>query len=129
ELRRIVARENGLDDEAARFLTGETLGELEQSAATLAQLIGERREEPEPEHEPTLDLFAGAALAKAQRKRALVGMLTGRAPQPRDERGRFAGGLDGGARRPVPTRRSPEQEHNRLVAELAAIGRTFRRGF
>jgi hypothetical protein len=50
ELRRLVAREHGLDDKAAGFLSGDSLDELEQSASALAKLLAGREE---PESEPT----------------------------------------------------------------------------
>jgi hypothetical protein len=51
--------------------------------------------------------------------------------QPRDEAGRFAarsGSFDGGARQPVPARKSPEQAHGELVAQLVTVARTFGTG-
>jgi hypothetical protein len=73
------------------------------------------------------DLFSGAAVAKTQRQRSLLNVLHGRVPQARDQHGRCAS-FDGGARQPVPIRRQPEQEHNRLIGELASAARTFRVG-
>jgi hypothetical protein len=130
ELRRLVARQHGLDQEAARFLTGATLAELEQSASALAQLLAERgEEEPEPEPVPVQYFFTAAAEARRKRKAELAAIFTGRAPeQPRDAKGRWIG-FDGGARQPIPTGRSPEEEHNQLVAQLAGLSRTFRGGF
>jgi hypothetical protein len=130
ELRQAIARQHGLDQEAARFLTGATLAELEQSASALARLLAERREEePEPEAVPVQDFFTAAAEARRKRKAELAAIFTGRAPeQPRDAKGRWIG-FDGGARQPIPAGRSPEQEHNQLVAQLAGLSRTFRGGF
>jgi hypothetical protein len=126
ELRVAVAVHHGLDRRAARFLTGGTIEELEASAASLAGLIGER-EEPDPVADAPSDLFGGAAVRKAQRQRAILGALTGRQPQPRDEGGRFtARSFDGGAREPIPARRSPEAEHGQLIGQLTALSRTFR---
>jgi hypothetical protein len=129
ELRQAIAAEHGLDHEAARFLTGATLAELEQSASALARLLAERREEepePVPVPVPVQDFFAAAAEAKARRKAELAAIFTGRAPeQPRDAKGRWIG-FDGGVRQPIPARRSPEEEHNQLVAQLAGLSRTFR---
>jgi hypothetical protein len=75
-------------------------------------LLGQERE---PEREPP-SLFERAAIAKAERKRELAGILTGR-QQPRDAAGRFvpAAGFDGGAAResvPVP------ESHEETVARL-----------
>jgi hypothetical protein len=125
ELRRTIAAEHGLDEQAAALLTGESVAELERSASALAQLLAERREQPESES--ARDFFAEARRAKDAKKRALVDALTGRASQPRDERGRFTG-FDGGARQPIPTRRPPEQEHDELVGKLMSLSRTFRGG-
>jgi hypothetical protein len=124
ELRRAIAAEHGLDPKAAPLLVGESIEELEASAAALARLIGERREEPEREPAPAPDVFGAARRAKDAKRRALLDALGGRAPQPRDEQGRFTG-FDGGARQPMPTRRPPELEHNELVVRLAALSRTF----
>jgi hypothetical protein len=123
ELRRAVADAHGLPEGSEAFLRGETVEQVEESAVEFMRLLEERREQ---EPEPT-DFFTAAAIAKAERKRALVNVFTGRAPQPRDERGRFAGGFDGGARQPVP-HTSPEREHNELVSSLASMSRTFRGG-
>jgi hypothetical protein len=126
ELRRIVAAEHGLDPKAAPLLVGETVEELDANAAALVRFVGERQE---PEPELAQGFFARAAEAKARRKKELLALFSGRAPeQPRDERGRWLG-FDGGARRAAPVRRPPEQEHNELVAELVSLGRTFGRTF
>jgi hypothetical protein len=120
ELRAAVAAEHGLDADAAPFLQGSTVEEVEASAAALAKLLG-KRDEPDP----LADLFAFAA-RKGERQQALVDALTGRAPQRRDGRGRFAGGFDGGVRTPVSARRAPEVEHGHLIGRMAALSRTFR---
>jgi hypothetical protein len=130
-LRLEVAEAHGLGEAGAQFLRGESLAELEAEAGQLAALVAEREQQPAPE-----DLFTAAAAAKVERRRLLHDLLCGRAPKPRDEGGRFAGrpkkptiaGLDGGARRSVPMRRSPAEEHGRLIAEMAAITNTFHRG-
>jgi hypothetical protein len=113
DLRRTVAVEHGLSLEAAQFLTGSTLAELEASAVALARMIEERRE---PESASATDFFAGAARAKAERKQAVLDAVTGRAPrpQPRDERGRYTG-FDGGARQTVAPRR---QSHEEWLADV-----------
>jgi hypothetical protein len=120
DVRALIAREYGLDSEAAGLLTGETLAEVEASAAALSKLLGEQRE---ARREQTLapDFFTGAAAAKAERKQTLLEAITGRAPQPRDERGRFASsGFDGGARQTVAPRR---QSHDQWLVDLLHHGR------
>jgi hypothetical protein len=128
-LRRLVATEYGLEPEAATFLTGSTLDELDASAAELVRLLRKRREQEQPA--AGQGLFADAVAATARRKRELTALFCGRAPQPRDERGRFArtsGGFDGGVRgEPVPHRRPPELEHNDLVVRMAELSRAFGR--
>jgi hypothetical protein len=108
-LKTIVAAEHGLDHEAARLLVGETLAELETSAASLAKLLGERAGQ-EPPVAAAPDLFTAAAALKTERKRALLDALVGRASQPRDERGRFAAGFDGGARQQSVRRAESHEE-------------------
>jgi hypothetical protein len=113
ELRSIVASEYGLDRNAARLLVGETVEELETSAAALAKLLGERRDQGRAADAP--DPFTGAAIAKRARQQALAAALTGRTPRPRDARGRFTG-FDGGARQRVARR--PETHDEWLVKLL-----------
>jgi hypothetical protein len=124
--REIVAAEYGLTPEAAKFLVGETLDEVEASAVALMQLIGrDEGRDPDPAPAPQAhDPITAALAAKAQRKRALAAIFTGREPQRRDERGRFTG-FDGGARKPTPPRRDPEREHGQLIAHMATFSRTF----
>jgi hypothetical protein len=112
ELRSLVAREHGLDDEAAGFLNGSTLAELEASAAALVKLLGQRHEEEPAAEAP--NPFAGAAIAKDARQRALLGALTGRSPQRRDERGRYTS-FDGGARQPISR---PPESHDAWLIRL-----------
>jgi hypothetical protein len=125
-LRELVAREHGLPEEAASFLTGGTLEEIEISAGALLALLSSRPEPAKPE--PPTNIFAAAAAEKQARQRALVEMLHGKPSPSRDERGRFvSAGFDGGARQSVPAHESPERAHGKLVAELArlsAIGRS-----
>jgi hypothetical protein len=83
KVRREVAVRHGLNWRHAKFLSGETMSELEQSAASLAELLGKKRKPDEPEHE--LGLYERAAIAKAERQRTLLATLSGRTPQPRDE--------------------------------------------
>jgi hypothetical protein len=119
-LRKQVATQHELPLEAMKFLTGTTLAELDQSAATLAKLLGERRNE-EPTTAP--GPFTEMAAAKAARKQELAAIFTGRAPQPRDERGRFAtvpGSFDGGARRQIAP--LPRETHAETLTRLLATG-------
>jgi len=115
ELRREVAHAHGLDTAAASLLHGETLEQVEASAATLARLINTRSHpEPEPPHDP----LTQALINKAQRRRTLTALFTGR-PQ-RDEQGRYAkagSSFDGGARKNPPP---PPESHD------AWLGRTLR---
>jgi hypothetical protein len=117
-LRRHVAAEHGLNWQAARLLVGSTVMELEESAVALAKLLGKDREQ---EQEPPPGFFERAATAKAERKRALAAIFTGRAPQPRDEQGRWTGPVDfnGGARQPVPPRPEP---HEQTLVRLLRTG-------
>jgi hypothetical protein len=111
-LRQFVAAEHGLDARAAKLVTGSTLTELEANAAALAELIGER------EHEPAAagpGPFPDMATAKAERKRALAAIFTGRVAQPRDERGRFATDFSRGARQTVP---QPPESHEQTLTRL-----------
>jgi hypothetical protein len=121
DLRELVASEHGLSPEAASLLTGSTLAELEQSAAELSKLIGERDEGPAASR--ARDPFTAAAEIKAERKQTLMAALTGRAgEQPRDERGRFAStGFDGGARRQAIQPR--QQSHDEWLGEVLRYGR------
>ena len=69
-----------------------------------------------------------ATVTKAQRKRELADLFSGRSPQPRDEGGRF-GGFDGGARQTIPVAQSPERAHAELLGHLVAASRVYRGGF
>jgi hypothetical protein len=120
-----VGAEHGIGRKASRLLiAGETLEEVEASAEALSEFVNSRPPRPEPE--PT-DPITAALAVKAQQKRRLAALVTGR--QPRDELGRFASAsvpYDGGARvAAVPEPRDPEQEHGELVGELARVSRTF----
>jgi len=123
--RAVVAAEHGLAPEAAQFLTGETVEEMEASAVALAQLLG-RGTDRIPHDAGAVDPISAGLRAKAEQKASLQALLTGRNQQPRDEQGRYTG-FDGGARRPVRRPRDPEREHGQLIAEMAAISRTFNR--
>jgi hypothetical protein len=116
EVRRAVAAEHGLNWQEAKFLTGETVPELEQSAAKLAALLGKQ-----PEPEPELSFYERAQAEKAERKRTLLNALTGRLPQPRDAQGRYAksSGFDGGRHGRVPP--TPET-HGQMLGRLLRTG-------
>ena len=121
ELRQLVAAEHGLLQGAESFLRGDTLAEVEASAVQLKKLLGTQHEHNTEapvvdEQETAPNLYAAAATGKAERQRALVNLLTGRAPQPRDERGRFTtGGFDGGARQRLPP---PPESHGSWLTRI-----------
>jgi hypothetical protein len=120
-LRRIVAADHGLDAEAANFLTGSTLSELEASAAALTKLLGKQHEQEE-EQEREAGFFERAAAPKAEQKRALAAIFTGRARQPRDEQGRWTEQVvdfHGGARQSVPP---PPETHGQTLMRLLRSG-------
>jgi hypothetical protein len=125
-VRHEVAAARGLDAQAARFVHGETVEELEDSADRLASLLNR---EPTQARAAVPDLFSTATKEKAARNDALVAMFSGRQPQQRDEAGRYASGFDGGARRPLPAPGDPEREHGELVNRLAADSKLGRSGF
>jgi hypothetical protein len=112
KVRRQVAAEHGLDWQEAKFLIGSTIEELHESAAKLADLLDKKHEQ---DQERPLGYFDLMATEKAERKRALAAIFTGRTPQPRDNHGRFATDFHGGARRPVPPR--PET-HGQTLTRL-----------
>jgi hypothetical protein len=126
-VRQAVAAQHGLPEDAAGFLTGETITELEASADGLAALIASHRTGAEPDPEPASDLLTAARHAQQARKRELAAMFIGRPrhQQPRDEQGRYVS-FDGGARAPVPAPRDPLADHDRAVTRLAAMAATFR---
>jgi hypothetical protein len=129
EVRREVAAQRGLSVEAAGFLVGQNLEEIEESADALGRLMAEHAE-PEPEQPEAANIFAVASAAKIARQRAIVQMFSGRATrQPRDQAGRFTFAMDGGFRGPAVTPRSdPDGDHGRLVLRLArarALGAGF----
>jgi hypothetical protein len=114
-LRRLVAAEHGLDPTAAKFLIGTTIEELEVSADALACLFAARGR-PEQEDVAVPNGFAGAAQNKEDRKRALIGVLTGRArTMTETDATRPTGGFDGGAR---PMELRHPESHDELVARL-----------
>jgi hypothetical protein len=128
-LRSGVAVARGLGADAAAFLTGTTLGQIEASADALASVLDEHGVRHEQESTAGPGLFTEIAAAQARRKQALAELLCGRAPQPRDELGRYAKSgtsFDGGARRSVPIAKSPEQAHGELLGQLITASRTFR---
>lgn len=132
ELRASVAAVHGLPEEAATFLVGSSLQQLEESAVALVRLVGHRRDKPEPpkQEDPlTIALRKGPA-QKVARRRALAEALHPRPGQPCDERGRFAAGFDGGARTSMPSRQSPERAHDELLVALAQFALAYgRSGF
>jgi hypothetical protein len=122
ELRLVVAREHGLDEGAARFLRGETVAELEESAVALAKLLDREPHTKEPGEQKPRDareLFSAAATAKAERKRSFLTGLSGLGRQRRDpETGRWTTtGFDGDARQPV-AQQAPEDHGVWLVRLL-----------
>jgi hypothetical protein len=127
DLRSAIALAHGLDQDAATFLTGETIEQLEQSADQLARLVETHHQESEPA--PQVDPITAALQDKARRKRELADTIIGRPRQPRDEHGRYAStGFDGGARASLPRPKDPEAEHGRVVLQLArmrALGGSF----
>jgi hypothetical protein len=116
-LRRQAVNAHGLPPEAVTFLGGSTLAELEESAAALAKLIGERRVEERTTAQP--GPFTDMAAAKARRKQQLAAIFTGRTPQRRDEHGRFAADFHGGARQSAPL---PPETHETTLMRLLRTG-------
>jgi hypothetical protein len=113
KVRRLVASEHGVHWRAANLLTGETVEELETSAAALKRLIDARREQ---EHAPTTDIFTAARIATSERKHRLGLLFSGR-EQPRDAAGRYtspATDFSGGARQPPPRR---PQTHEQWLSD------------
>ena len=110
----------GLDPAAASFVTGATITDIEQSAADLARLIRQREQADADDlaqrEQPGSDFFARAVADKQRRRSELLGALTGRPRQERDEQGRFvSGGFDGGSRTSPP---SPAPSHDQTLSEL-----------
>lgn len=124
ELRVDVCFAHGLDERAAAFITGTTIGEMEASARGLAELFAHR-----PEPDTIADVITRSLSEKEERKRALVQALHGPRRQERDEHGRFTGGFDGGAHGSAPRTRDPELAHNKLVAELSGFAKIGRSDF
>jgi hypothetical protein len=116
ELRQAVARAHGLDPEAAPLLIGETVDELDASAAKLARLIAERHEQ-ETAAAATPGPFTNMAAERARRKAELAAIFTGRPVQPRDEQGRYAraGEFHRGARESAPR---PAQSHDQWLTDV-----------
>src|SRR5262249_29423845 len=90
------------------------------------ELIAARGGQAPQQPDPLAEALRNGPAVKAARQRALIQALHGRPQQPRDERGRFAGGVDGGARRSVPPP-APVQAHDRLGLEMAMVSKTFGR--
>jgi hypothetical protein len=128
KVRRAICEAHGLDWAAAKFLTGDTVPQLEASAARLADLLGKQRP-PEPPQRPST-LFDVAAAEKAERRRTLVNALCGQFPQPRDQQGRYAKpatDFSGGVRESVPL---PPESHEQMLTRVlrtgeANVGRNF----
>jgi hypothetical protein len=123
KVRRAICEAHGLDWPAAKFLTGSTVPELEESAVRLADLLGKQRPPGQPQRPPSM--FEIAAAEKAERKRTLVNALCGRFERPRDDQGRYtrpATDLSRGARQTVPMRQPPEVEHNKALIEAMRSG-------
>ncbi len=118
EVRSAIAARHGLTEDAAGFLVGSNVEEVEASAGALSRLIG--RTPPGARAPEPANIVAVARAAKTARKAELLAMFTGKPTrQRRDERGRFT--LDGGARPTIPTPRSPEREHGEVIAALARL--------
>jgi hypothetical protein len=142
EVRRSVAAQLGLPEQAISFLAGETLAEIETSAAALAELLAARHRtdsDPGPElgqtDDPLTYAITNAPALKRQRQAALLAALHPEPPQQaRDEQGKFAasssGGFDGGARaRLSPRPGDPVQDHNEAVVQLAQFSKLGHSGF
>jgi hypothetical protein len=126
-LRIDIAATRGLGADAAKFLDGTTLAEIESQADALAQVIGASGERCEHDDVAGADVFTIALQEKARRKATLAALFSGRAAQPRDDAGRYARAtsFDGGARQPIPAAKSPEQAHGELIGQLAALRRIY----
>jgi hypothetical protein len=119
EVREAVAHRHGLGADAAAFLTGSTLDELDASAGLLAELVAEHRG-PEPTTNTGPGTFADLIAAKRRRKQELAALFAGQPAQPRDDRGRFAAtDYSRGARRPAP---SPPESHDETLSRLFHTG-------
>jgi hypothetical protein len=133
ELRAAVADAYRLPRGSEAFLAGTTVDELEENASRFANLLGTTHEQkPKPNPDPAQGDPLGHILAhhhteKHRRQRALVAALHGRPEQPRDATGRFVAGFDGGARAPFPQRRSPEEEHDEVILDLARLAQMYGR--
>jgi hypothetical protein len=126
EVREAVAARHGLGPDALPFVTGESIEELEASAAKLAGLVGQHRREEEP---PAVDPITAALADKDRRRHAVTAMFLGRPSraQPRDEQGRYArASFDGGARPAVARPPDPIGDHDRAITALASFANSFR---
>lgn len=120
----------GLNERESAFLTGVSFQEIEASAQALAGLVAShgRRDE---QQSPTPNVLEVALAEKAERKRRLAALFTGRSVQARDATtGRFvSGGFDGGARRAaLPPPRNAEREHVQTLSTLISRSRLGGRG-
>lgn len=121
-LRRELVAERGLDPDAARFLDGTTVDELERQADALAALAAAMPTREQAQRDPLADALARGPADKQRRQRALLDALH-RPPPPaaRDEHGRYVtrdGSFDGGARRGTAPR-EPESHDQWLARALA----------
>ena len=131
-----VARSSGLGSNAGTLLSGTTIDEVEASALELRRFVAVRRVELQPDPRPR-DPITEALSAKAERREQLARMFSGRREPVRDQRGRFAAGFDGGARRPAvslalyaggrpcggrPPTRACARPRRRLPRAIAEVG-------
>lgn len=125
-----VAAARGLSEDAASFLTGESVEELEHSADALAKLLGAGDDHGDQAMTAEADLFRNPPAAKAERQRRLLALFAGPTPRPRDASGRYAatGSFDGGAQPAKLTARAPES-HSETVLRLAAESKRGHSGF
>lgn len=123
QVRATIAREAGLDDRAAAFVQGDSVEAIEESAASLAKLLGERADR-EATISQASDPISASLRSRAERKAALVQALHGR-PQDRarDPQGRFvsaSASFDGGARGDALPAAS--ETHDQTLARVLRTG-------
>jgi hypothetical protein len=97
-----------------------------KSKNATSDLLDQRREGSAVEPD---DVVTIGRRETRRKKELLVGLLTGREPQPRDATGRFArrpaGSFDGGARPIAPTPATAERAHANLLGSLVAASRVY----
>jgi hypothetical protein len=115
----LIAAEHGLDQRAARFLVGETIAELEESAIELARLIGQRRattrrpipsptsSPSQPQRRPNGSRRSSTRSPAGHRRRRTSAGASSAAPSTT--------GFDGGAREPAP---KPGPTHDQWLAAV-----------